>query len=176
MRTRKGRTFATTVVVVTGLVLVGCGTTPEIPLTSPDIEDGGQIPVEHTCDGEDVAPRLEWTLPADTSTVVLVVDDPDAPGGDFVHWGLFMRGGVTEVGPELGDATTPARNDFGTAAWGGPCPPEGDGPHTYRFRVWAISETWDSADSVMTMDQLREVVEDSTIVGVGELSATYERR
>lgn len=175
MTTRRWRTVATTGVVV-GLVLAGCGSTSAIPLTSPDIADGAPIPVEHTCDGEDVAPRLEWTLPAGTSTVVLIVDDPDAPGGDFVHWGLIMRGAVTEAGPELGAATTPARNDFGTADWRGPCPPEGDGPHTYRFRIWAISDAWDSGDSVMEMDDLREVIDDLTVVGVGELSATYERR
>lgn len=171
-----GRTIPGIAAVLAWMLLAGCGTTPAIPMTSPDLVEGGEIPVEHTCDGEDVAPRLAWTLPQGTSTVVLIVDDPDAPGDAFVHWGLFMRGPVTEAGPELGTGTTPARNDFGTAGWGGPCPPAGDGPHTYRFRMWALSETWDSADSVMDVDQLREIVEDSTIVGVGELSATYERR
>jgi Raf kinase inhibitor-like YbhB/YbcL family protein len=177
MTARMGSVLIRLVASAGAFLLAACGTTPPaIQITSPDLVDGGEIPIEHTCDGEDVAPRLEWTLPPRTSTVILIVDDPDAPGGAFAHWGLFMRGAVAEVGPELDAGTTSAVNDFGTVGWRGPCPPAGDGPHAYRFRVWALSDTWDSIESDMEIDMLHEIVDDSTIVGMGELSASYERR
>ena len=101
---------------------------------------GDAIPREFTCDGANVSTPLAWTgVPAGTTALVLLVDDPDA--GSFVHWivldlpgadGHLARGVV-------GSAATPrqGRNDFGDVGWGGPCPPSGT--HHYRFTLTALS-------------------------------------
>ncbi|HEX2028478.1 MAG TPA: YbhB/YbcL family Raf kinase inhibitor-like protein, partial [Nitriliruptorales bacterium] len=79
------------------LLLVACGgqdaprvdtsAPASIDLTSPAFEDGDAVPPRHTCDGEDVAPPLRWSgVPDGAATLALVLDDPDAPGGRFVHW------------------------------------------------------------------------------------------
>jgi hypothetical protein len=63
------------------------GVTMAIELTSPAFEDGEAIPVKYSCDGEDISPALSWkNLPAGTESLALIVDDPDAPGGTWVHW------------------------------------------------------------------------------------------
>lgn len=129
-------------------------TAPGSPTATPDASDGvlivdspvlapaGPIPVEHTCDGADVPVPLRYRgVPADAQEVVVVVDDPDAPGGTFVHWllaGLPGSDGSIEEAPA---SAITGRNDFGGQGWDGPCPPPGDTPHTYRFRVLAFDRT-----------------------------------
>jgi len=162
-------------VVVGALLLAACGTTPAIEVTSADLVDGGEIPVEHTCDGEDAAPRLEWTLPSGTSTVILIVDDPDAPGAAFVHWAIGFNGAPTDAGPDLRQDAVLHDNDFGVAEWRGPCPPESDGPHSYRFRVWAIEDAYDFAPG-NDASSLIDAVDEATVLAEGQLTATYERR
>jgi Raf kinase inhibitor-like YbhB/YbcL family protein len=62
----------------------------KIKLISRAFKEGGMIPVKNTCQGEDVSPQLAWeNLPSDTKTIAIICDDPDAPGGDFVHWVIF---------------------------------------------------------------------------------------
>ncbi|MBZ5641007.1 MAG: YbhB/YbcL family Raf kinase inhibitor-like protein, partial [Acidobacteriia bacterium] len=116
----------------------------EFALKSPAFERGARIPVRHTCDGEDVSPRLEWTdPPALTRSLALVVDDPDAPVGNWVHWVVFDLPASARILPEGApkDASLrePAgaiqgKNDFGRLGWGGPCPPPGK-PHRYFFKL-----------------------------------------
>ena len=112
-----------------------------IALTSPDFEDDGRIPTRFTCDGEGHAPALRWEgLPAGTAEVALLVEDPDAPGGTFVHWVLW---GVEPTAGRLTAGVLPAgategRNDFGRRGWNGPCPPGGHGEHRYVFTLFAL--------------------------------------
>ena len=119
-------------------------------LTSGAFSPGGAIPTRHTCDGADRSPALAWTgAPAGTVTFALIVDDPDAPGGTWVHWVLFNIPGDREALPE-GVATTErldwlggalqGRNDFRRIGYGGPCPPRGPAHH-YHFRVYALNTT-----------------------------------
>lgn len=107
-------------------------------LTSDAFEDGGTIPRRHTCDGEDVSPPLAWEGAPDwTESLALVVHDPDAPRGDWVHWviydipgrfdGLPEHVGTSKRLDDLGQAAQ-GKNDFGRMGWGGPCPPPGK-PH-----------------------------------------------
>ena len=125
-------------------VLAGCGggsSAPAQPSAPPLIRlsgpfpDGGAIPREDTCAGAGRQPALRWSgVPAGTRELVLVVEDPDAPGGTFTHWTRFglpasartVRGGA--------DGT----NSFGVRGWRGPCPPPGDRPHRYRFVLYAL--------------------------------------
>lgn len=108
----------------------------EMEITSPAFEHEGIIPKHYTCDGEDVSPPIEIEgLPKDAKSMVLIVDDPDAPSGVFTHWILFNinpRGRIDE-GSAPG---TQGHNDFGKDAYGGPCPPSGT--HRYFFRLYAL--------------------------------------
>ncbi len=116
-------------------------------LTSPAFEPAGSIGTRHTCDGEDRSPRLDWSEPpAGTKSLALIVDDPDAPVGDWVHWVISdlpaNARSLAEARPADGKLREPAgaiqgKNDFGRLGWGGPCPPPGK-PHRYFFRLYAV--------------------------------------
>jgi Raf kinase inhibitor-like YbhB/YbcL family protein len=115
-------------------------------LASPAFAPGGQIPTEYTCDGADISPPLTWSgVPDGTGSLVLVVEDPDAPSGVFRHWAVFdiaaaspgLQAGYGANRPAVGFRE--AHNDFGAADYGGPCPPKGNGTHHYHFRLLAIS-------------------------------------
>ncbi len=121
---------------------------PTMPLllVSPAFPPGGEIPAEYTCDGADISPPLSWSgLPPGTRSLVLVVEDPDAPAGVFRHWAAFdiptaARGLDQGYGPSRpASGFREARNDFGQEGYGGPCPPRGDRVHHYHFRLLAIS-------------------------------------
>ncbi|MFH0862406.1 MAG: YbhB/YbcL family Raf kinase inhibitor-like protein [Candidatus Altiarchaeota archaeon] len=107
-------------------------------LTSAAFEDGGTIPKKYTCDGADVNPplRLEGQPPG-TASVALIVDDPDAPAGDWVHWVLWD---IDPRNPSIGEGSpmwgTEGRTSFGTTGYGGPCPPSG--VHRYVFKAYAL--------------------------------------
>jgi Raf kinase inhibitor-like YbhB/YbcL family protein len=115
-------------------------------LASPAFAPGGQIPSEYTCDGADISPPLSWSgVPPGTKSLILVVEDPDAPSGVFRHWAVFdippaaagLAAGYGRNRPAAGFRE--ARNDFGDQDYGGPCPPPGHGTHHYRFRLFALS-------------------------------------
>ncbi len=113
-------------------------------LTSEAFSDGAPIPRQYTCDGEDQSPSLKWTgAPSGTKSFVLLVDDPDAPGGLFHHWACYdIPASEAELGEGAGRAAGGAFrhgvNDFRQAGYRGPCPPHGHGRHRYRFRLLAL--------------------------------------
>jgi len=134
-------------------LLAGCGgekvegpppAAPErITLTSPAFAPGATIPRRFTCSGEGTSPPLAWKgVPAEARSLALLMEDPDAPGGTFVHWTLFdvapdtgqLRAGGQPAGARTGE------NSFGDRGYGGPCPPEGDAPHRYRFVLYALRD------------------------------------
>lgn len=109
------------------------------PLTiaSPAFADGAPIPVQYTCKGANMAPPLTWSAP---SGAALVVDDPDAANGPYVHWvvtGIAPGPGSTADGQTPAGATT-LPNTAGQAAYQGPCPPGGTGTHHYRFTLYQL--------------------------------------
>ena len=99
----------------------------------------GPIPSRYTCDGENVNPPLMIeNLPPGTVSMALIVDDPDAPGGTWVHWVVWNIGPETR---EIPESTVPPNalqgmNDFHQHAYGGPCPPSGR--HCYFFKLYAL--------------------------------------
>jgi Raf kinase inhibitor-like YbhB/YbcL family protein len=110
-------------------------------LTSPAFADGADVPIRHTCDGENRSPHLVWDEPpADTRSLALIVDDPDAPGGTFTHWLLYdLPASLRELNEGAsGTVGKEGRNSFGNIGYGGPCPPPGDPPHRYRFTLYAL--------------------------------------
>ena len=113
-------------------------------LTSSAFQDGDDIPVRHTCDGQNVSPELTWhEAPATTKAFLLIVDDPDAPAGTFTHWILTDIPGTEST---LAEGAVPGRigatglNDSGKAEYTGPCPPPGSGVHRYHFRLHALRD------------------------------------
>jgi hypothetical protein len=110
-------------------------------LESDAFQEGGGIPTPYTCDGTNISPQLSWFgVPADAIELALVLHDPDAHGGDFVHWVVF---GIdpAQTGIELNKVPAGARlaqNGFGVTQYRGPCPPVGDPPHRYVFTLTAL--------------------------------------
>ncbi|MFJ9575491.1 YbhB/YbcL family Raf kinase inhibitor-like protein [Streptomyces sp. NPDC101191] len=113
-----------------------------IALTSGAFDDHTVIPVKYSGEGENVSPPLTWSgVPDDATELVLLCEDPDAPGATFVHWlvtGIDPgTGGVMEGQKPQGGLPWP--NGFGRVGWAGPMPPPGHGPHRYFFRLYALS-------------------------------------
>jgi Phosphatidylethanolamine-binding protein len=95
-------------------------------LSSSSFAAGATIPVKHTCDGADRSPPLRWEDAPDAKSFVLIVDDPDAPGGTFTHWVLYDIPGTQRALPEglapVSALGTSGTNDFARMGYGGPCP------------------------------------------------------
>ena len=114
-------------------------------LTSTAFSEGAIIPNKHTCSGKDVSPPLHWSAPPKgTQTCALIMDDPDAPVGTWVHWVMFnipaqsssLPEGVPPK-PSFSTGEVQGRNDFKRIGYGGPCPPPGK-PHRYFFKLYAL--------------------------------------
>lgn len=115
-------------------------------LKSRSFQHGQTIPKKYTCDGPDISPQLEWdNVPDGTVSFAIIMEDPDAPSGTWVHWLVYDLPAETRALPE-GLASTETlprggaqgRNDFGRVGYGGPCPPPGR-PHRYFFRLYALN-------------------------------------
>ena len=113
-------------------------------LTSAVFAPDRWIPRYFTCDGADASPPLAWSEPPDgTRSFALVCADPDAPGGVWYHWAIYdippdMRA-LNQQLPPSSPTPLQAMNDFQRAGYGGPCPPPGDRPHHYHFRLYALN-------------------------------------
>jgi Raf kinase inhibitor-like YbhB/YbcL family protein len=149
-----------------GLALAACGggeraegpppAAPDrIALTSPAFDDGGSVPVRYTCDGDNVNPRLRWTdVPGGARDLALLMEDPDAPGGTFVHWVLFKIPADSTGIPEdsVPRGARQGKNSTGDASYAGPCPPKGDEPHHYEFTLYALKSAIDLPDGAAAGD------------------------
>lgn len=172
------------------LLLVGCSTGEDeggqaaeseglpmtIEVTSTAFNDGQAIPSRYTCDGQDISPALAWrNVPAGAASLVLIMDDPDAPRGNWVHWVIFnMPTDVTGL-PEASDAVpsgaTEGNNSWKRTGYGGPCPPSGT--HRYFFKLYAVDTLLDLSSGV-TRGQVERAME-GHILDWGELMGTYTR-
>lgn len=149
-------------------------------LTSTAFADGQPIPAEFTCDGAGRSPPLQWSQPpTGTQSFALVMEDPDAPKGTFRHWGVYdipmsARQLNTGAGEKGARALKQAGNDFGDAAYGAPCPPSGDKPHHYSFRLLAL----DIEQLSGAPGDVRAILKESDhhVLGNAELVGTYQRR
>lgn len=151
-----------------------------IEVTSPAFRDGGSIPSKYTCDGQDVSPALKWnTIPDGTKSIALIVDDPDAPRGVWVHWVVYnlpasLRG-LTEHVPAtekiLGNGGRQGTNDFGKIGYGGPCPPSGT--HRYFFKVYALDKELTLSPGATKAELVAAM--DTHILAEGQLMGKYSR-
>lgn len=132
------------------------------------------IPPKYTCDGEDAAPELMISdVPAEAESLVLIVDDPDAPMGTWVHWLLYnIPVNTTKINAQkLPEGTKQGMTDFKRIGWGGPCPPSGT--HRYFFKLYAIDRYLDLPEDV-TKSQLERAIKDHVIEKT-ELIGLYKK-
>jgi Raf kinase inhibitor-like YbhB/YbcL family protein len=165
-------------------VPTGCGEqrapsarTPEaamtMTVTSTAFSDGRDIPRRHTCDGENLSPPLAFgAIPSGTRELALLVEDPDAPSGTFVHWVAWGIDPAKASLPEGESTPGSGTNGFGKVGYGGPCPPRGPA-HRYVFIVFALSGRLDLSGGA-SADELRRAV-GTDLLGEGRLTGRYAR-
>lgn len=154
-----------------------------LTLTSPAFEHNGEIPALHTCEGDDVSPELRWSnVPEKTRSLVLIVDDPDAPDPaapkmTWVHWVLYnippaATGLPQEItAGDLPDGTREGRNDWKRTGYGGPCPPIGT--HRYFHKLYALDVVLPDLEKP-TKTKLERAMR-GHILGQTELIGTFRR-
>lgn len=146
-----------------------------LAVSSPAFAHRGAIPREHTCDGADVNPPLSIrNVPEASASLALIVEDPDAPGGTWVHWLVWNIGPKTMEIParSVPGGARQGTNDFGKRGYGGPCPPSGT--HRYVFRVYAL-DAIPALPAGAPKDRLEEAMK-GHIIGMAELVGLYRRR
>ncbi|HEX2868294.1 MAG TPA: YbhB/YbcL family Raf kinase inhibitor-like protein [Ignavibacteriales bacterium] len=150
-----------------------------IKFYSPAFKHGEPIPAKYTCDGQNVSPALQWEgLPENTKTAAIVLEDPDAPSGKFIHWIIYdipvnitsLPEGVTSA-MNLPDGAAMGTNDARRIGYFGPCPPSG--VHHYHFRLYAL-DTYLRLDAGATIKELELEMKDHTL-GKAGLIGTYKR-
>ncbi len=147
-----------------------------IELRSPAFNDHAPIPARFTKDGEGLSPPLDWSgVPDAAVELVLLCEDPDAPGGTFVHWvvaGLDPTlTGLAEG--QLPEGAVEGANNYGETGYGGPRPPLGDPAHRYFFRLHAVAESLGVAPGT-SADEVRRAMEGKEVAR-GTLVGTYQR-
>jgi Raf kinase inhibitor-like YbhB/YbcL family protein len=150
------------------------GKTMKLDVSSSAFSEGQSIPEKYTCDGQNVSPPIKWSgAPANTKSIAIICEDPDAPSGTFTHWVLYNLPGTTK---ELAEGSSgggkEGMNDFGKKGYGGPCPPPGR-PHRYYFRVYAL-DTASLGDAGRSKEEVTAVMQ-GHILAQGQLMARYKR-
>lgn len=144
-------------------------------ITSSAFEHNGTIPQQYTCDGEDINPPLTFhDIPQNTKSLALIVDDPDAPNGDWVHWLIWNMSPATKIikANSIPENTKCGTTDFRNTGYGGPCPPSGT--HRYHFKLFAL-DTELSLDASAKKQDLLTSMANHTIARA-ELIGRYARQ
>lgn len=168
----RGETFSSVEIISTEVEMT-------LQLTSSAFEQGKPIPAKYSCRGEDVSPALSWgEPPAGTQSFALIMDDPDAPVGTWVHWVLFnippSARGLAEAVPSdatLADGSMNGKNSWGRLGYGGPCPPSGT--HRYFFKLYALDEMLGLSSGADKGELLKAM--EGHILAQGELMGTFSR-
>lgn len=143
-------------------------------LASSAFANNGAIPSEFTCDGADASPSLTISdVPANAKSLVLIMDDPDAPVGTWDHWVVFNIAASTKEIPKGAEPSGVAgKNSWGRTGYGGPCPPSGT--HRYFFKLYALNSKLDLPEG-STKKDLEKAIE-GHIIEQTQLMGTYKRR
>lgn len=154
----------------------------QLVVKSAAFSAGAPVPKANGCDGADRSPsiQVDSEIPAGTQSWALIVDDPDAPSGTFVHWVIWNLPARLRSIPEgaprevlkLPDGSQQGKNDFGNVGWNGPCPPPGK-LHHYRFRVFTLDGKL-TLPARSTAGDLERAIK-GHITGEGTLIGTYQR-
>jgi Raf kinase inhibitor-like YbhB/YbcL family protein len=146
-----------------------------ISVTTPAFQAGGDVPAKFTCNGANLNPELRINgVPNEAKSLVLIVDDPDAPRGLFTHWIVWN---IDPKATDIGENSAPAggiqgTNDFGKRNYGGPCPPSGT--HRYFFKIYALDTKLDLKPSARRAE-LDAAMRGHTLAQ-GELMARYSHK
>ena len=141
--------------------------------TNAVIEDN-RIHIAHTCDGDNIMPIVTAShLPENTKSLALIVYDPDAPRGTFIHWLVVLNDVHGWIYTLLSEKMIEGTNDFGHIDYDGPCPPHGDKPHRYIFLVLALDKNLE-LERGFTLDDLLSSARNH-VIAYGYLIATYSR-
>ncbi len=159
----------------------GLGKDSHMQITSTAFKEGESIPSRFTCDDRNVSPPLSWSgVPSGTKSLVLIVDDPDAPVGTWVHWVVYaLPPDTTQLaedmpkGQYLPGGSRQGLNDFRHLGYGGPCPPPGK-PHRYFFKLYALDTTPDLKPGVAKKEV--EKAMEKHILAQGQLMGIYTRK
>ena len=143
-------------------------------ITSSAFHEGGNIPSKFTCDGSDTNPALQITgIPSEAKSLVLIADDPDAPGGLFTHWLVWnippQTNSIAEGSAPKGVHGT---NDFGKSGYRGPCPPPGT--HRYSFKIFALDRELDLRAGAKRSQV--DAAMKGHVIAQGELMGRYARK
>lgn len=144
----------------------------ELKITSSVFENNAKIPSKYTCDGENVNPSLKIeNIPQDAVTLVLIMDDPDAPGGTWDHWIVFNIPTNADIIEEDSIPGVQGKNSWGKNNYGGPCPPSG--VHRYFFKVYALGGSL-TLEEGATKDQIENAMQEH-VLAKGEIIGLYSR-
>jgi Raf kinase inhibitor-like YbhB/YbcL family protein len=150
-----------------------------LTIASPAFKNGSLIPALYSCKGRDISPALSWSdAPSGTKSLALILDDPDAPNGTWVHWVIYniptSAGGIQEAAlaqAQLADGSLNGSNSWGNLGYGGPCPPSGT--HRYFFKLYAL-DTVLGLPSGANKQKLLSTMQNH-ILAQGELVGTFSK-
>jgi hypothetical protein len=141
-------------------------------ITSPAFDDNDKIPAKYGRRFDDASPALDFEdIPPDAQSLALVMDDPDAPSGNFTHWVVYD---ISPATTQIAEGEKPANakegiTDWGKQGYGGPMPPSGT--HRYVFKLFALKEGL-QLEPGATAEELQEAME-NRIIATAELTGTY---
>ena len=156
-------------------IILNMNAASSISVTTPAFQAGGDVAAKFTCNGANVNPELKINgVPNEAKSLVLIVDDPDAPRGLFTHW---IAWNIDPKATDIGENSAPAggiqgTNDFGKRNYGGPCPPSGT--HRYFFKIYALDTKLDLKPSARRAE-LDAAMRGHTLAQ-GELMARYSHK
>ena len=143
-------------------------------ITSPSFGNNDPIPKKYTCDGDNINPPLTFSeIAKEANSLVLIVEDPDAPSGIFTHWLLYNIPITSTIILEnsIPEGAMSVMNDMGTVQYGGPCPPSGI--HRYYFRLYALN-TMIRLHQGASKDEVKSAM-DGHVIATCELLGLYKR-
>lgn len=142
-------------------------------IETPAFEHGKPIPQKYTCQGDGVSPELIFRdIPSQTQSLVLIVDDPDAPSGTFDHWVVWNIPANTKSLKEGAVVAHQGKNGYGKVGYKGPCPPPGK-PHRYFFKLYALEEELSLSEGA-SKAQVERAME-GHIIAKAEIMGTYQK-
>src|SRR4029079_16146734 len=173
MTMRKSMISAAALILLAAIISLALETA-RLKITSSAFQQGGNIPPKFTCTGSDTSPPLQIAgVPSEAKNLVLIADDPDAPGGVFTHWLIWnIPPRINSIPESSAPKGVHGTNDFGKSDYTGPCPPPGT--HRYSFNVFALDRELDLRGGAKR-SQVDAAMKDH-VIAQGELMGRYARK
>jgi len=170
---RRSITGGAVAILLAAIVPVAAGGAT-MKITSSAFHEGGDIPSKFTCDASDTSPPLQITgIPSEAKSLVLIADDPDAPGGLFTHWLVWN---IPPHTSSIAEGSAPkgvqGANDFGKSGYRGPCPPPGR--HRYSFKIFALDRELELRSGAKRSQV--DAAMKGHVIAQGELVGRYARK